>query len=112
MGECVMNAAPNSNRELLIETCREPRSIIANTCFNHPLEHLVTCYAPAPGIGPTSDITDTEFAQLDYCLVDAEALSMIGDVWTDRKAALPTRHFLLTVSLDVKFGKQKPKDKK
>eukprot|EP00959_Pyramimonas_sp_CCMP1952_P001620 33335-Pyramimonas_sp.AAC.1 len=40
MGEYVVKVAPNSNRELLIETCRETQSIIANTCFDHPVENL------------------------------------------------------------------------
>ena len=85
-----MNVKPNSNRELLVEVCRETRSIIANTCFPYPSEFLVTYYGPAPGVGPLSDVTNPAFAQLDYCLVDFDALSMISDIWTDRRAALPT----------------------
>eukprot|EP00959_Pyramimonas_sp_CCMP1952_P060603 1265849-Pyramimonas_sp.AAC.1 len=49
MGEYMMRTTANANRELLPETCRETGAILANVCFDHPQEHLVTYYAPAPG---------------------------------------------------------------
>ena len=70
---------------------------------------MVTYYGPSPGIGPLSDVTNPAFAQLDYCLVDSDAFSMISDIWTNRGAALPTRHFLMNISVQVKFGKQEAK---
>eukprot|EP00959_Pyramimonas_sp_CCMP1952_P115845 2422158-Pyramimonas_sp.AAC.1 len=60
MGEHLIKTTTNSNRELLIETRRESEAITANAYFEHPPEHLVTYYAPAPGVGPASDITDKD----------------------------------------------------
>eukprot|EP00959_Pyramimonas_sp_CCMP1952_P070382 1469786-Pyramimonas_sp.AAC.1 len=66
MGEYMMPTTANANREFLVETCRGTGAILANTCFDHPREHLATYYAPAPGVGPKSAIAITDSAQWDY----------------------------------------------
>ena len=59
---------PQTNRELLIETCRGMGALVANTFFDHACENLVTCYSLTAK--PTDVITPQAFSQIDHCLVN------------------------------------------
>ena len=53
---------PLTNRELLIETCRGLRALVANTFFELDDEHLITCYVV--GAKPMNAITPQHFLRL------------------------------------------------
>lgn len=90
-----------TNRDLLIETCRGLGVRIANTFFDHLEENTITCRILSAQ--PMDVITPTDFSQIDHCLVDTNAIKLVKDIWSDRSATLQTHHFLVNVELDVGF---------
>ena len=101
-----------SNKELLLETCRATNSIIGNTFFEHTANNTVTYYEPAGGINASSPVSQEHFAQLDFCLVGASNIDMVGNIWSDRTAALPTRHYVVLTTLNMQFERTQKKEPK
>ena len=67
--------------------------LLANTHFDHMDEQLVIYYKIKAR--PMDDIQPNLFAQLDYILCDAELFANMKDIFSMRKVALASHHFLL-----------------
>ena len=93
---------PQTNRELLIETCRAIKALVANTCFDVDCKNLVTCFTMTSRSMDT--ITHEGFSQIDHCLVDQCAINFVKSMWTDRTVTLQTHHFLLQAKFVIHFG--------
>ena len=94
-----------TNRELLVEACVAIGACVANTHFLKPSEQLVTYHNLTTK--PMHQISPCGFAQIDHCLVDRGALHLLDDISTDRRAPLPTHHFILLATLAIKSEKDK-----
>ena len=101
-----------SNKELLLETCRATSSMIGNTFFEHAASNTVTYLQPARGVDASSAPSPEYFAQLDFCLVGNTNMEMVRDIWSDRTASLPTRHFLVLTELNMHFEQTQKKEPK
>ena len=94
-----------SNRELLLKSCKTMGSVVANTFFDHDVDHLVTYYGT--GASPNEVISVAGFSQIDHCLVHKDTLGKILDVWSDRTPCLQSRHFLIQVFANIGFDTMK-----
>ena len=61
-----------SNRELLLKSCKTMGSVVANTFFEHDVDHLATYYGT--GASPNEVISVAGFSQIDHCLVHKDTL--------------------------------------
>ena len=61
-----------------METCRATDSIIGNTFIEHTANNKVTYYELAGGVHASSEVSQENVAQLDFCLVGGLALPKHG----------------------------------
>lgn len=106
---------PTSNRELLVEICREHSLFVANTCTEIPLGKLVTYFGLITYFGlsssPSSLIRFEHFAQIDHILLPQVWSSTVVRVFTDRDPVLQNHHFIMIVDLCVAATKKTPNKK-
>eukprot|EP00959_Pyramimonas_sp_CCMP1952_P463385 9484841-Pyramimonas_sp.AAC.1 len=86
--------------------------MIGNTFFDHAANNTVTYLQPARGVGASSAPSPEYFAQLDFCLVGNTNMDMVRDIWSDRTASLPTRHFVVLTELNMHFEQTQKKEPK
>ena len=96
-------ALPTSNRELLLEVCMSMNAVVGNTFFQNPSEALVRYYSL--GTKAMDAITIAGFSQIDFCLLDQQALKFVHHIHADRKMSLASRRFIVIISLHVQYEK-------
>jgi len=92
-------ALPTSSRELLLEACMSMNAVVGNTFFQNSVDALVTYYSL--GAKPMDDITPQGFSQIDFCLLDQQALKFVQDI----RISLASRHFMVIVSMHIQYEK-------
>ena len=92
-------ANEKSNREMLVERCREEGYRVMNTWYKKPdagkVTHVSACVTQLPKQGEPWD--PTVFGEIDLCLVQNKWKGAIKDVEADTGAGLNTDHFPLIV---------------
>ena len=81
---------------------------IGNSFFNHEEDEQVTYFDLAST--PHTQISVSNFAQIDFFLVEDVWMYLLLDIWSDKNIALQSHHFILTVIMNLNVPSE-PKKK-
>ena len=98
------------NRILLVEFCRKANLLIANTIFEQSPGNQVTYYELSSH--RNAEFTYSNFAQIDFFLMENDFINSLQDVWSDKSIALRPHHFLVLASFSISIPKVEKKQTK
>jgi len=99
-----------TNRDMLMDLCREHSLRVAHPWFQHGDASKVTHALPGVYRLPAGRHWDTRmFGEIDFCLVPSRWKGIVQDVRSRTRAGLPTDHFPLEVRARIKLGAATPR---
>jgi len=98
-GRAAVHAVEVPNRDLMLEVCSSNALVVANTFIpGTPADKVTFMEAGSLFLG---DVTDSGYNMLDLLLCDNATLRNISQLYSERRAALGTDHYLVMSVLNV-----------